>query len=160
MKRKPIKIDWNDLEEAFSNLQAEATSYLDAITGHVVLEGEGEEDDLLDEDAAMNAVGGPSKSRQDDPTRLPIRPPDLTRRIDWMKGFLGKDPGAPPEVVAELADAIDAKDPNRVRDVLNRNPEVRDAWYAYRFDRLHEMIDEWLAKNGVEPTDPPPWKPE
>jgi hypothetical protein len=132
MKRKPIKIDWNDLEEAFSNLQAEATSYLDAITGHVVLEGEGEEDDLLDEDAAMNAVGGPSKSRQDDPTRLPIRPPDLTRRID----------------------------PNRVRDVLNRNPEVRDAWYAYRFDRLHEMIDEWLAKNGVEPTDPPPWKPE
>ncbi|MHC4429863.1 MAG: hypothetical protein ACYS0D_14880, partial [Planctomycetota bacterium] len=65
----------------------------------------------------------------------------------------------PPEVVAELTEAIDA--PNVARalgDILNRNPEVRDAWYLYRSDCLHEMIDAWLEENGVDITDPPPWK--
>ena len=41
MKRKPIRVDWDDLEEAFSNRRAESSSSLDAITGHVVLDGEG-----------------------------------------------------------------------------------------------------------------------
>jgi len=49
MKRKPIKIDWEELEDAFNSPPEEISSYLDGISGHVALEGEGEEDDLEDE---------------------------------------------------------------------------------------------------------------
>ena len=62
-------------------------------------------------------------------------------------------------MAAELTDALKEEDiPQALSDVLNRNPEVRDAWYLYRSDRLHDLIDEWLAENGIEPADKPPWK--
>ena len=85
MKHKPIKIDWNDLEEAFSDRLAEAPAYLDSIAGHVVLEGEGEEDDLDDEEGTF---GKAPPARREDPARILIRPPDTADRIEWMKVFI------------------------------------------------------------------------
>ncbi len=73
MKRKPIRIDWEELEDAFNSPPEEITSYLDGISGHVILEGEGEEDDLEDENPA-------SASPRNDPTRISIRPPARPRR--------------------------------------------------------------------------------
>ena len=45
MKRKPIRIDWEALEDAFNNRDEELVYHLDRITGRVELEGEGEEGD-------------------------------------------------------------------------------------------------------------------
>jgi hypothetical protein len=42
MKRKPIKIDWDELESAFDSKQEDLIYYLDLVTGQVILEGEGE----------------------------------------------------------------------------------------------------------------------
>ena len=158
MKHKQIKIDWDDLEEAFSNPRAETSSSLDVITGHVILDGEGDEGDPLDDDVALAAAGAPVAPPREDPTRLPICPPDTALRIEWMKGYLKQNSADAPDVVAELTAAIDAPNAGQLlSEILNRNPEVRDAWYVYRSDRLHELIAGWLEEHGIEPTEPPPW---
>jgi hypothetical protein len=155
MKRKPIKIDWDALEEAFSRTRQEAASYLDRITGRIILEGEGEDADP-DEGTVAPAVPA---STSEDPTRLPIRPPDIPRKVAWMMSFLRQTADEhPPEVDAEIKAATELDDPTpAVKAILNRNPEVRDAWYVYRSERIQEMIVAWLAEHGIETTDPPPW---
>jgi hypothetical protein len=161
MKQKPIRVEWDALEEAFSNPLQDAVAHLDRITGRIVLEGEGEDDDLHDEDAAL----GPARAAgvehgREDPTRLTIRPPDTARKIEWLKAFLARAADEhPPEVVAELTEGMVAADPAPIlRAIFYRNPEVRDAWWVYRSERVQERIDAWLAEHGVETTTPPPWR--
>lgn len=161
MKTKPIKIDWDELEDAFNNQRAEVLSYLDRITGHVALEGEGEPDDLDDEGAGYDrhAAGGPPAVPEDDDTRLYVRPPDTPRKIGWLTEFLNQNEDVDIAVSAELMQAMTIDDPApELRAILNRNPEVRDAWFRYRSERIQGMIDDWLEKNGVAFVDPPPWK--
>ncbi len=149
MKRKPIRIDWEDLEDAFNSPPEEITSYLDGITGHVGLEGEGEDENPLD------AAFTPPRN---DPTRISIRPPGAAEKIEWMKSFLeqgGHDEG----VVAELKQALKDENPApALADLLNLHTEVRDDWYLYRTSRIRDMIEDWLASNGVETLTAPPWK--
>ncbi len=149
MKRKPIRIDWEELEDAFNSPPEEITSYLDGITGHVVLEGEGEDENPLD------AASAPPR---DDPTRISIRPPGAAGKIEWMKSFLGQG-GHDEGVVAELKQALEDQNPAQaLADLLNLHPEVRDDWYLYRTSRIRDMIEDWLASNGVETLTAPPWK--
>lgn len=157
MRTKPIKIDWEGLEDAFNEQREGLVFYLDVITGHVVLDGEGESDDLDADSYEAAPAGRDAADRSDDATRLYVKPPSTERKIEWMREFLGGgDVEAP--VVAELEQAIETDDPApALRDVLNRNPEVRDAWYRYRSRRIQSVIDEWVAANGVRFTDPPPW---
>ena len=154
MKRKPIKIDWEELEDAFSSPPEEIASYLDGITGHVVLEGEGEEDDLDDENALDTAPAPP----RNDPTRITIRPPGVTEKLAWMRSFL--DQGDHEEgVVVELRQALGDENPAQaLADLLNVHTEVRDDWYLYRTSRIRDMMEEWLASNEVETVTGPPWK--
>ena len=77
MKRKQIKIDWDELEDAFTNPQDEVFCFLDRVTGRVVLEGEG--DDLHDDDRNYDRPPDAAEvPPQDDPTR---RRPDASS--DW-----------------------------------------------------------------------------
>ena len=50
MKHKPIRLDWDELEVAFTNHDEEIVYYLDLVTGKVIIDGEGEDDDFDDED--------------------------------------------------------------------------------------------------------------
>jgi hypothetical protein len=163
MKHKPIKIDWDALEEAFNNPQEELLFYLDRVTGHVVLEGEGEEDDLDQDDEDFEG-GHPNPPPpvpvplRSDSTRIYVDPPDSMQKVEWMKGFTADGRGQDPQVIARLATAVESDDPvNDLTEILNEHPEVRDAWYVYRAERVHEMIDDWLEENDVVPVDPPPW---
>ena len=85
MKHKPIRVDWDELEVAFNNRNEEIVYYLDLVTGHVVLEGEGEEDDFDDADEFHRPSTPPSGAES---TRGYIRPVDHTRKLEWMGGFL------------------------------------------------------------------------
>jgi hypothetical protein len=160
MKRKPIKIDWFGLDEAFSS-RSGGRYYLDSVTGHVVLEEEDDTVDLHDHEEGFEVhsrVPTPTRFREE-PTRLYIDPVDPERKLGWMKAFLAEDHGVDPEVLALLADAVNLGDPApELKDILARNLEAREIWYAYRADRRHEMIDEWLDEHGVEPAEPPPWR--
>jgi hypothetical protein len=157
MKSKPLKIDWDGLEDAFNEQRTGLVSYLDLVTGQVVLEGEGETEDLdagdYDDDLAGEIVSGPAQ----DATRLYISPPATEHKIEWLREFLRQDP-VEPATLAEFELAIAEPDPAAaLRDALNRHPPVRDAWYRYRSERIQSLIDDWLASNGVHFVDPPPW---
>ena len=160
MKRKPIKIDWDELEEAFSNPQDDVDAYLDSVTGRVVLEGEGEESDLADDDdASFGRPRAPVGVRQS-PTLLAIHPPDIPTKIEWLETFLEQAGGKhAPAVLERFRQAMEAEDPAEVLgEVLNEHPGVRDAWYLYRSERIQELIDAWLAEHEIEAIDPPPWR--
>ena len=75
-----------------------------------------------------------------------------------MKQFLALDNGIEAETQTDLERALSAEDPaGELSGILNRNPDVRDAWYMFRAARLRELIDAWIAEHDVAFTDPPPW---
>jgi hypothetical protein len=156
MKRKPIKVDWEGLEDAFNNLDEDLVYYLDLVTGQVALEGEGEEADEEDEFDA-ETPSAPAVTRIDG-TRLEILPPDTETKIAWLKEFLATD-AVVGEVESALEQAIDSDDPAEdIAEVLRQNPAEREQWFAYRSERIREMIDRWLERNGVETVDAAPWR--
>jgi hypothetical protein len=163
MKRKPIKIDWDELEEAFSTPARAAAHYFDRISGHVVLEGE--EDDDYDEDRAaadnpMAVATARSAVAREDPTKISIVPPNTPLKIEWLKEFIKKNEGGHDgELLARLTAAIDTEDPtSSIRAVLYDDAELRDAWFLYRSDRVHDRIEAWLTEHEIDYVDPPPWR--
>ncbi len=159
MKSKPIKIDWEGLEDAFNNQRDELVSYLDKITGHVVLDGEGEVDDVDEEYEGHGAGAQPELLPEDDSVRLYVHPPDTEQKIEWFEQFLKEEQDVVPEVASELRQAMSADDPaEELGAVLNQNPDVRDAWYRFRTVCIRDLIDEWLEQNGIVAASPPPWK--
>jgi len=81
------------------------------------------------------------------------------RKVGWLEAFLVKEEDLDAEAVAQLREALTTPEPtDRIIAILRQNPEVSDAWYSYRAHRVHEMIDEWLAADGIEPIEPAPWR--
>jgi hypothetical protein len=157
MKKKPIKIDWDELESAFNNRNEELVYYLDRVTGQVVLEGEGEDD--FDDDEMIDDASTQETSQRSDSTRLYVEPPDTDELIGWMHDFLEEMDDLDPEVRGRLAEAVDDPEPvTAVRAILDEKPEVRDRWYGYRGRRTHENIEAWLDANEIGVVSPPPWK--
>jgi hypothetical protein len=155
MKRKPIRIDWDDLESAFDNKNADLVYFLDRITGHVLLEGEGEEDDFDDEDEHYDRPTAPAP----DATRAYVERLTDDEKLDWIERFVQEADDLEPEFSTKLDEALSAEEPvPAVIDVLNQFPEGKDRWYQYRTERLHELIESWLEAQDIAYTDPPPWK--
>lgn len=157
MKRKPIRIDWDELEQAFDNKREDLVYYLDLVTGQVVLEGEGgdldDDDDLLGEAAELEPP-----AREEAGHRLYVETPDLDAELTWMSEFVRDVDDLVPEVRDKLAEVLDREDPDAFRDALRPHAEVRDRWFLYRSERLHEAIDAWLGEHGVQIVEPPPWR--
>jgi hypothetical protein len=159
MKRKPIKIDWEAVEDAFNSQNEELVYYLDLVTGHVVLEGEGEEDVFEDEELYEGAATAEPPAARHDTTRIYIDPPDTPLKVEWMQAFLEEDGAIHPEAEARLRAALGHDNPvAEIGDILRDYPGERDRWFLYRSERLHEMIDAWLEGNSVEAIEPPPWR--
>ncbi len=162
MKHKPIRVDWDELEVAFTNHDEEIVYYLDLVTGKVIIEGEGEDDDFDDEDDfspnSLVAKGGQPTAR-DDSTRAYVKPMATEMKLEWMKRFLGeKDNGLDKEANASLKQAFESDDAAEALGAfLRAADEARDIWYLYRSDRLHEHMQSWLGEREIQPIDPPPW---
>jgi hypothetical protein len=159
MKRKPIRIDWDELETAFDNRREDLVYYLDLVTGQVVLEGEGEEgdfeddEDLPDEDPDLE---GPSREGGH---RLYITPPGPEDELIWMREFMVEATDAEPELRARLGAALNYPgSAEAFREALRHAPDDRDRWFLYRTDRLHDAIEAWLDANDVRVAGPPPWR--
>jgi hypothetical protein len=154
MKRKPIRIDWDDLEAAFDNKNTDLAYYLDRITGHVLLEGEGE-NGTYDDDERYTAAA----ARSTDGTRAYVFPVSDDLKLQWVRAFVDEASDLGPEFEAALREAFSGNDPvPAVIEVLNRFPEGKESWYVYRTDCLHRAIESWLADNDIAFTDPPPWE--
>ena len=157
MKRKAIKIDWDELESAFDNKNEELVYYLDRVTGQVVLEGEGEDEFDDDDDLVDDSASEPPS--RDDTTRIYIDPPDPDDLLSWMRDFLGDSKSLDAMTRDRLLQAVELREPQgAIREILDGNAEIRDRWFAYRSDRLHETMAAWLDANDVSVVDSPPWK--
>ena len=160
MKHKPIRIDWDELEVAFTNHDEEIVYYLDLVTGKVLIEGEGEEDDFDDEDDfSANTIMQPPSSPVDDSTRAYVKPMTTEMKLGWMKQFLSdKDNGLDEGPRSELEAAFSSDDPAAaLSEFLINADEARDAWYLYRSDRLHDYMQSWLDDHEINVIDPAPW---
>jgi len=158
MKRKPIKIDGDELESAFDNKNEELVYYLDRVNGQVVLEGEGE-DDFDDEDELADDASVSEPARRDDSTRIYIDPLDPDELVSWLRDFLRDSKELDAGIRDRLLEVVDLPEPqSAAREILDEDAAARDRWFAYRSDRLHETIDAWLDANDVGVVDRPPWK--
>jgi hypothetical protein len=157
MKGRRIRVDWDDLEGAFSNRDDELVYYLDTVTGHVHLEGEGDDDDFDEDDPTSEPVA-PRADRADDSTRAYVARPDSKTELEWMRAFVDEVEDGEAGRRERLRATLDSDDPfHAFRDALMQDAEGRDAWFLFRSDRIHESIDAWLAANEIIPTAPPPW---
>lgn len=156
MKRKPIQIDWDELEAAFENRNEDLTYYLDLVTGQVVLEGEGE-DARFDDEALDNAVEVDAPDRSET-TRLYVESFTADDELDWMDEFIEGDDGMPAELKDKLGNFVARSEGEAFKDELRQNAELRDRWFLFRSERLHEVMDAWLDANNVNPSTRPPWK--
>lgn len=155
MKRKPLKLDWEELESAFQSKREDLLYYLDLVTGQVILEGEGEDTLENDDDLEDDLENG---AHRKETTRLYIDPPDLDQEISWMEDFVDGWQGADGPI-AKLRTALDEDDPvEAFREVLRHFPEDRERWFLYRSGCIHGLIEAWLTANEVRSTEPPPWK--
>jgi hypothetical protein len=158
MKRKNLRIDWDELEAAFDNPNEELVYYLDLVEGRIVLEGEGEEDDFADDDEHFVAAPAAPRSQPADNTRLYIDRLTAETKLGWIRGFLDDTDDLDEEFVAKLEAAVASDTPAQsVIEVMRETPEGKDRWYLYRSDRLHDLIGDWLKENEITPTDDPPW---
>jgi len=157
MKHKPLQIDWDELEAAFENRNEDLSYYLDLVTGQVILDGEGE-DAHFDEDAEMDdAVDGDAAPRGET-TRLDVVSYTDDDEIDWMDEFIEGDNAIPAELKEKLSDLVAQGPPQLFKDELRHHAEVRDRWFLFRSERVHEVMDAWMATNKIFPASPPPWK--
>jgi hypothetical protein len=159
MKRKPIKINWDEIEAAFDNKREDLVYYLDLVTGQVVLEGEGEEAAFEDDDNRLDDEARDDAAGRDKTTRLYIEPPGEEEEIGWMEYFVDEESDLDPAVLTRLREVLDGPEPlNAFRDGLRADAAARDRWFLCRTERLHETVDAWLDANQVHVSDPPPWR--
>lgn len=157
MKRKPIKIDWDELESAFENKREDLLYYLDLVTGQVILDGEGEEDDFEgDENELLEEVDEPAS--RDESTRLYIEPPTPDDELAWMEEFVDESGELEAEIQSKFREVLERENLDAFRDALRGHADVRERWFVYRSDRLHDAIDAWLGVNDVNASDSPPWR--
>lgn len=156
MKRKPIHLDWDELETAFENRSEDLIYYLDLVTGKVILEGEGE-DHRYDDDDELDEKDGDAGPRPE-PMRLTVESFTSDDELDWMDEFIEGDEGLDDALKEQLAALVGQADGDGFKDALRGVPEARDRWFLFRSERLHEVIDAWLDAANVTPAEPPPWR--
>ena len=44
------------------------------------------------------------------------------------------------------------------KDELRQHGEVRDRWFRFRSERLHEVMSAWLDEHKISAAAPPPWQ--
>jgi hypothetical protein len=157
MKRKPLHIDWDELETAFENRNEDLSYYFDLVTGKVFLEGEGEEAEFDDDSLLEDAIEVEAVPRKET-TRLQVASFTPEDELDWMDEFIEGDDQLADEVKDALGDLVAQGNDDAFKEALRVHSDARDRWFLFRSERLHEVMDAWLAENHVTPAAPPPWK--
>lgn len=158
MKHKPLHINWDELEAAFENRSDDLVYYLDLVTGQIVLEGEGEDAHFDDDDEMDEAVDEGNGTNRPQVTRLYVVTFTNDDELDWMDEFLEGDGKLEDGLKDKLIECVTQESQQAFKDGLRNHAEVRDRWFLFRTERLHEVMDAWLDEHKVNPASKPPWK--
>ncbi len=138
-----IRVDWEELEDAFADSSADHRYYLDRETGAVhffssYLDNEDEEEDERAITAENRYVLIPHARR--------LVPAHELREFVASLGPLD----ARRELASSLANPEGYR---RFEEVVAENPQAHDEWLRFVKERLGPRIKSWLADVAVEPLD-------
>lgn len=135
---REVPVDWEALEDAFENNAPSVHSYLHVGTGDVLRVVDGVADPDMHARIARDSV------------YMRIDAVNSREQYRWMERFI---PMVEDEELREdLLDAIDGKGAfRRFKDVLMAHAADRDAWFAFRSERLRVFMEAWLAARGLTP---------
>lgn len=140
---RDIEVDFEALEDAFENNAAEVHSYLHLGTGQVLRLVDGVADAALRQRVSA------------DTNYLRVEPVHSREQYRWLERFI--EVVESPEMRARLQAAIDGKGAfRRFKDVLMSTTVEREAWYAFRRERLHGLMQSWLESHGFHAVPRPP----
>ncbi|GAC1532794.1 MAG: hypothetical protein NVS3B10_27560 [Polyangiales bacterium] len=143
---RDVPIDWEALEDAFENNAPEVHSYLQLATGEVIRVVDGVADPQMHARIAA------------DPGYLRVDPVSSREQYRWMERFIPTVEAV--DLRGKLTQAIDGKGAfRRFKDVLMSHAEEREAWFAYRSERLKTFMDAWLAAHSLRAVPRPAWNP-
>ncbi|MGC9523549.1 MAG: UPF0158 family protein [Anaerolineae bacterium] len=175
MKRK-LKVDLGELALALANDSYEMRYYLDLETGKILLvtdESARLLEDIYDEiyDGEDNRVVS-LEAYLDDHDLYKWQKEELLEADKVEQGYGSRyirveqdDPHADyndmesfiwtvedEELAARLSRAIQGRGAfRRFRDVVFEDPDVLDAWYAFKDECEQQRLEEWLEANDIEP---------
>lgn len=139
----PLRIDTDELLFAIDTNNDGIDHYLDVQTGEIILVNL---DDFSEDDpeyAEMKAVA------DDDERYRYIEP--ISSRDGWSFMLDFSDHVADSNVRERLLDAIHGSGAfGRFKRVLSYHPELREAWFRFRDERIMERASEWLARENID----------
>ncbi|MCO5168486.1 MAG: UPF0158 family protein [Planctomycetes bacterium] len=146
---RKVKVDWAEVEEAFTLFGREQSAYLDVRTG-AVLRWTDEAMDTVELEGLVDEVAA-------DPDRyVAVEPPSSAEERGWMADFArGVEDGAARGRLEEALTETGAL--RRFKDVLVSLPALRERWFEAEAAHRRAAILAWLERAGLEPETPPPW---
>jgi hypothetical protein len=141
-----MRIDWDELETAFSFSGSMHQHFLLFQTGEVLFLSE----DMDEEERAE------IEERLDAGGFAEIESPDSHEQWGWMAAFAET---VQDQHLRELLEvAIAGKGAfRRFKDVLLSVPEERERWFRFEAQAMRAAIDRWIAGLAIEVENPPPW---
>ena len=138
-----IEVDWQSLHNAYVVHQPNTKSFFSLRDGNIVR-------------AAKNSA----EIRKFESDSLHYRIVGLVPspiQYIWLNNFI--ESVEDNELKASLQRAIDGKGAfRRFKDALSNHEQARRVWFEYRDQRLREWLWDWVAEQGVNPKNQPPWK--
>jgi len=143
LERRRIRVDWEELEDAFADSSADHRYYLDRETGAVhffssYLDNEEEEEDERAITAEDRFVLIPHARRL-------VPAPELREFVDSL------GPGDPRREIEASLQAPEGY--RRFEEAIADNPQALDEWRRFVKERIGPRIKSWLADVAVEPLD-------
>jgi hypothetical protein len=138
---KKMKIDWNNLIDAFSAEQEDYRCYLDTTSGTVLWRSVQVVENQKDKGTKDKHV---------------VEVPSITSREGWeiMMDYL--DNLNNKQLKSKLASAVQGKGAfRRFNEILNKSPSDQKRWYLFQDAAITKMLDEWLKTLDIESENTP-----
>lgn len=139
---KKLKIDWNNLIDAFGSEQEDYRCYLDTSSGDVAWKNI---------EIVENSEKGLDKKF--------IAAPHISSREGWdlMMDFIANVTNK--QLKTKLQNVVQGKGAfKKFKEILSKFSNSLDDWYIYQDAAYTKLLNEWLQQNDIESTNTPLYK--
>lgn len=141
-----MRIDWDELEAAFSFSSTMHRHFLLLQTGEVLFVSEDMDEEERTEIEERLDAGGFAE----------IEAPDSHEQWGWMAAFAETVQDQHLRELLEVALAGKGAF-RRFKDVLLSVPDERARWFRFEAQAMHRAIERWVGGLAIEVENPPPW---